>query len=185
MKAEQVEQTILEFISEDKYREALDALIDYALPTLQDTAKQTLIARNAMKRDPVDTLTLSNKLVELSILNQQIGVRVSLMGYIVRACKEWYERIREEHKVRLVQKGEPRQVVEKKDGKELMVTKYVTMAAGVADSMKVKLAHEEFQMYNECELMMDKLVYSRKATDKTIDSIRTKISFEKTDYKNA
>lgn len=179
--ADKIELAIKEAVANDEYRTALDTLIDYALPVLKETAQETLRARKAMDQDPVDTFTLSNKLVELSILNQRIGDRVSLMGYIVRGCKEYYERTREGHKVRLVQQGEPRKKAEiDKDGKEKIVTKYLTVAAGVADSMKVELAHKEFTLYNECELMMDKLVYCRKSTDKTIDSARSKLSFEKT-----
>ena len=169
----------------DQYRQALADLTSDALPVVEEISKETRRARKAMDQDPVDTLTLSNKLVELSILNQRLGERIATMGYIVRGCKEFYERVREGHKVRLVTKGEPRQTVEKKDGIEKVVTKYVTVAAGVADSMKIGLAHEEFVVYNECEKVMDQLVYARKSTDKTIDSIRSKLSYEKTNERNA
>lgn len=186
-KAEDAELAIREAIDEDDYRKALDLLIEFALPVVSDTAKHTLLARKAQRMDPVDTLTLSNELVELSILNQRVGDRVSLMGYIVRAAKEYYERVREGHKVRLTQEGIPKQVTEKINdtGGEKIVTKFTTVAAGVADSMKVDLSHDEFKIYNECELMMDKLVYTRKSTDKTMDSIRTKISYEKSNERNA
>lgn len=177
----QAEQTELE-----AYKEALAELEKDALPIVQEISKETRKARKAMDQDPVDTLTLSNKLVELSILNQRLGERVATMGYIVRGCKEFYERIREGHKVRLTQKGEPRQTTETDaKGKEKIVTKYVTMPAGVADSMKIELAHTEFEIYNECEKVMDQLVYARKSTDKTIDSIRSKLSYEKTNERNA
>lgn len=185
-RAEKIEAEIAECISRDDYAKALNILIDYALPVLNETAKETLAAREAQRQDPVDTLTLSNKIVELSILNQRISERVTLMGYINRAAKEWYERIREEHKVRLVQVGEEREIIEKnKEGAESIVRKFVTVAAGVADSMKVGLAHEEFKIQNNCEKMMDRLVYTRKATDKTIDSMRSKLSYEKVNEKNA
>lgn len=183
--AEQIDQEIRSAVAQDNYRWALDVLVDYALPVAQDMAKETMRARKAMSQDPVDTLTLSNKLVELSILNQRMGERVSLMGYIVRAADEWYHRIRENHKVRLVIKGEARQTTETDaKGKEKIVTKYVTMAGGVADSMKLELAHQEFALYNECQLVMDKLLSTRRSTEKTLDNLRTKISFEKGDQRN-
>lgn len=149
----------------DEYAEALSSLESDALPVVQGIATHTKKARKAMDQDPVDTLTLSNELVELSILVQRLGDRIARMGHIARAAKEYYERTREEHKVRLVQ--------EKK------------IAAGVADSMKIKLSHEQFRMHNDCEYLMDKLVYTSKSTDKTIDAIRSKLSYEKINERNA
>lgn len=128
-------------------------------PLLKEIQQHTLSARKAMAQDPVDTLTLSNELVELAILLQRLGDRIAECGFIVRAAKEYYERTREEHKVRLVnEEAKP---------------------AGVADSMKASLVKEEFEFYNKCEYRMDKLVYTRKSTDKTIDAIRSKLSYEK------
>jgi hypothetical protein len=147
------------------YKHSLEELEADALPVVQEIATHTKKARKAMDQDPVDTLTLSNELVELSILVQRLGDRIARMGYIARGCKEFYERIREGHKVRLV-----------RDDK---------IAAGVADSMKVDLSHEEFEMHNECEYLMDRLVYTRKSTDKTIDAIRSKLSYEKMNERNA
>lgn len=148
-----------------EYQDHLDALTADALPIVQDIATHTKRARKAMDQDPVDTLTLSNELVELSILLQRLGDRIATMGYIVRGAKEFYERTRENHKVRLV--------------------KEESVAAGVADSMKIDLSHEEFKVYNSCERMMDRLVYVRKSTDKTIDAIRSKLSYEKVNERNA
>ena len=178
-----VEQTEFEAIEI-----SLDNLEAEALPITEDVAFHTLKARKAISLDPVDTLTLSNELVELSILNQRLGDRISTMGYIVRGAKEYYERIREEHKVRLVQVGEERKV-EVDDGEttrgKKTVKKFVTVAAGVADSMKISLVKAEFDLYNRCEYLMDKLVYTRKSTDKTIDSMRSKLSYEKQNERNA
>lgn len=190
---ETTEHSIREVVVGDDFPAALELLTEYALPVVEDISIETRRARKAMDTDPVDTLTLSNKLVELSILSQRLGERVALMGYIVRASKEWYERVREAHKVRLVTEGEERwiEVEEPKGTRSTSGTttgkqkKFVTVAAGVADSMKVGLAHEEFKIYNECEMMMDKLVYARKSTDKTIDSIRSKLSYEKANERNA
>lgn len=148
----------------DDYKDALSELESDALPVVRDIAKHTKIARKAIGQDPVDTLTISNELVELSILVQRLGDRISQMGYIARGCKEYYERTREGHKIRLVAEGN---------------------AAGVADSMKIGLSHEEFEVHNQCEYMMDRLVYARKSTDKTIDAIRSKLSYEKANERNA
>lgn len=148
-----------------EYKNNLDALTSDALPIIEEIALHTKIARRAMNPDPVDTFTLSNELVELAILLQRLGDRLATMGRIVRGAKEFYARVMEGEKVRLV----------KDEG----------MAAGVADSMKVELAHEEFKMVNDCDYVMDRLVYARKSTDKTIDSIRSKLSYEKANERNA
>lgn len=174
----EAEQTELEAI-----KDSLFNLEQESDPILADIQKHTKNARSAMSRDPVDTLTLSNELVELAILLQRLGDRIAMMGYIVRGAKEYYERTREDHKVRLVQIGEEREV-EVDDGKttrgKKKVKKFITVAAGVADSMKLGLVQAEFEVYSQCEYQMDKLVYTRKAADKTIDSIRSKLSYEKT-----
>ena len=51
--------------------------------------------------------------------------------------------------------------------------------------MKISLVKAEFDLYNRCEYLMDKLVYTRKSTDKTIDSMRSKLSYEKQNERNA
>lgn len=182
----------------EKYSKQLDELQSDALPIVKDISVHTRLARRAMGGrslndeneivdEEVDTLTLSNEQVELAILLQRLGDRISDMGYIARASEELYKRIMEGHKVRLTQVGEPREVVEKdpKTKEEKKVTKYVPVAAGVADSMKIGLAHEAFELHNSCQKTMDQLVYIRKSTDKTIDTIRSKLSYEKSNDKNA
>ncbi len=160
-------------------------LSDEVNPILRDVQKHTKSARTAMAKDPVDTLTLSNELVELAILLQRLGDRIAMMGYIQRAADYYYERTREEHKVRLVQIGEEREVevldpkAETSDAPKVKSKKLVPVAAGVADSMKVSLVKEEHKLMSECKYLMDKLVYTRKSTDKTIDSIRSKLSYER------
>mgnify|MGYP000967674867 CR=1 FL=1 len=182
----------------EKYSKQLDELQTDALPIVKEISVHTRLARRAMGGrslneenevvdEEVDTLTLSNEQVELAILLQRLGDRIADMGYIARASEEFYKRVMEGHKVRLTQVGEPREVVEKDPTtkEEKKVTKYVPMAAGVADSMKIELAHEAFGLHNECQKTMDQLVYIRKSTDKTIDTIRSKLSYEKANENNA
>lgn len=71
-----------------EYRKHLDALTADATPVIQQIATHTKVARKAMDASPVDTLTLSNELVELSILVQRLGDRLARMGHIVRGAKE-------------------------------------------------------------------------------------------------
>lgn len=189
----------------NRFSKALDDLRGDALPIVKEISVHTRLARNAMggrtrnEEDeivdlPVDTLTLSNEQVELGILLQRLGDRISEMGYIARAAEELYKRVMEGHKVRLTQIGEEREVDEKipdeeikgtKTSKFRKVKKFVPVAAGVADSMKILLSHEAFELHNECQKQMDQLVYIRKSTDKTIDTIRSKLSYEKSNDKNA
>lgn len=182
----------------DKFSTQLDELRTDALPIVQEISVHTRLARRAMGGrslneeneivdEEVDTLTLSNEQVELGILLQRLGDRIADMGYIARAAEEFYKRVMEGHKVRLTQVGEKRETVEKDPTtkNEKKVTKYVPLPAGVADSMKIGLAHEAFELNNECQKQMDQLVYIRKSTDKTIDTIRSKLSYEKSNDKNA
>jgi hypothetical protein len=182
----------------ERFSKQLDDLQADALPIVEEISVHTRRARNAMGGrhlndeneivdDLVDTLTLSNEQVELGILLQRIGDRISEMGYIARGSEEFYKRVMEGHKVRLTQVGEAREVVETdpKTKEEKKVTKYVPLPAGVADSMKIGLAHEVFELHNSCQKQMDQLVYIRKSTDKTIDTIRSKLSYEKANDKNA
>lgn len=182
----------------ENYQAQLDALQTDALPIVKDISVHTRKARAAMGGrsvneeneivdQEVDTLTLSNEQVELGILLQRLGDRISEMGYIARGAEEFYKRIMEGHKVRLTQVGEAREIVEKDPTtkKEKKIIKYVPLPAGVADSMKIGLAHEVFELHNQCQKQMDQLVYIRKSTDKTIDTIRSKLSYEKSNEKNA
>lgn len=195
----------VERIEFDNYRAQLDELQSDALPIVEEISVHTRRARAAMggrttNEDneivdlDVDTLTLSNEQVELGILLQRLGDRISDMGYIARAAEEFYKRVMEGHKVRLTQIGEEREVDEKVPDEEIKGTKsprfrktkkLVTLPAGVADSMKIGLAHEAFELHNRCQKQMDQLVYIRKSTDKTIDTIRSKLSYEKSNEKNA
>ena len=182
----------------ENFSQQLEALQTDALPIVQEISVHTRLARRAMGGrslngeneivdEEVDTLTLSNEQVELGILLQRLGDRISDMGYIARAAEEFYKRVMEGHKVRLTQVGEAREVVEKDPTtkKEKKIIKYVPLPAGVADSMKISLAHEAFELHNSCQKQMDQLVYIRKSTDKTIDTIRSKLSYEKSNDKNA
>ena len=148
----------------EERRQALDKLTREALPLIKEVSVHTRKARKAMD-EPVNTLVLSNELVELAILNQRLGERVAYANYLTRDTKNFYEETREEHKTRLVNE----------DG----------VAAGVADSMKVKLSRAEFEVRNEAELLYERLQFLRKSTDKTIDAIRSKLSYEKGNERNA
>lgn len=154
--------------------ESYSTLLSDVQPILDDVVEHTKKARKAMDLDPVDANTLSNEIVELSILNQRLGDRVAKAGIIARATENHYKTVREEHKLRLVQVGE-----EDEDGN------LTRMAAGVADSAKMKLSQDEFDLANAAEGLFDQLQYMRRSSDKTIDAIRSKLSFEKIDYKNS
>lgn len=155
-------------IKSNDYQELEDAYLELmtdAQDVLDDVVIHTKGARQAMDLDPVDAQALSNEIVELAILNQRLGDRVAKAGVISRACENHYKIVREEHKLRLVKSNE--------------------MAAGVADSAKMKLAEKEFDLSNAAEGLFDQLQYMRRSSDKTIDAIRSKLSFEKIDLKNS
>lgn len=152
-----------------------------ATEVLDEVKVHTINARQAMDLDPVDANTLANEIVELAILNQRLGDRVADAGIISRAADNHYKTVREEHKLRLVQVGEFKTFIE--DGKS--VERYVKLAAGVADSAKMKLAIDEFDLYNAAQGLYDQLQYMRKSSDKTIDAIRSKLSFTKIDLANS
>lgn len=170
----------------EEIQEAYLHLIGDATELLNEVKLHTIKARKAMDVDPVDANTLSNEIVELSILNQRLGGRVSDAGQVARAAENHYKTTREEHKVRLVRVGEEQEVEEVTGTKsKKKVKKMVRLAAGVADSAKMKLSQNEFDLYNQSQALYEQLQYMRKSSDKTIDAIRSKLSFEKTDYKNA
>lgn len=167
---------------------AYSNLLTTATNLLDEVRVHTMKARKAMDTDPVDGVALSNEQVELAILNQRLGDRVSEAGSIARACENHYKTVREEHKLRLVQVGEE-QSVEVDDGKttkgKKTVKKMVRLAAGVADSAKYKLASDEYDLWNVAQALYEQLQYMRKSSDKTIDTIRSKLSYEKADLKNS
>jgi len=178
-------------IKSDEYQALEDAymrVLGSATDLLDEVKVHTLTARRAMDQDPVDANTLANEIVELAILNQRLGDRVSEAGIISRAAENHYKTVREEHKLRLVQVGEE-QEVEVDDGEttkgKKKVKKFVKMAAGVADSAKMKLSMDEFDLYNAAQGLYDQLQYMRKSSDKTIDAIRSKLSFTKIDIANS
>lgn len=142
---------------------------------LDEVKVHTLTARKAMDQDPVDANTLANEIVELAILNQRLGDRVAESGTIMRAADNHYKTVREEHKLALVN---GMTMVDPETGETSLVK---GMAAGVADSAKMKLSQDEFDLYNAAAGMYEQLQYMRKSSDKTIDAIRSKLSFTKTD----
>ena len=177
----------------NRFKEQLEEVTDDVLPIVNDITVHTRRARGAMgglteNEDGeivdklVDTLVLSNEQVELAILLQRIGDRISTIGYITRGMEEFYKRVMEGHKVRLTRVGvEKTKQVKDPDSTTGFRTEtvYETVAAGVADSMKIELAHEAFALFNECQKRMDMLINIRKSTDKTIDTVRSKLSYEK------
>jgi len=140
-------------------------LLNDATPILDEVKSHTMQARAAMDLDPVDVNTLANEIVDLAILNQRLGDRVARAGELARASENLYKTVREEHKLKLVREDK--------------------VAAGVADSAKMKLSQDEFDLYNASVGIYELLQYQRRACDKTVDAIRSKLSFEKSDYKNA
>lgn len=142
------------------------------MPVIEGISTETRIARKAMGMDPVDTLTLSNKQVDLAILNARLGERVAKANAIEREAKNIFETTRERHKVRLVQ------------GYDLDGVKTKPVAAGVADSMKLDLVEAEFDLWNRAKFRAEQLKLLRESTSDTIGTIRTKISFEKADLYN-
>lgn len=153
------------------------SLLEDAVTVIDDVKKHTIAVRKAMNTDPVDRNALSNEMVELAIINQRLGDRAADAGSISRAAENHYKTTRENHKVRLVQEGEEQMV----DGKKKMVK----MAAGVADSAKMKLSQAEFDLANAALGLYEQLQFMRKTTDKTIDSVRSKLSYEKDNFKNS
>lgn len=178
-------------VKSSEYQAIEDAylkLLTDATDVLDEVKVHTLSARRAMDQDPVDANTLANEIVELAILNQRLGDRVADSGMVARAAENHYKTVREEHKLRLVQVGEEK-TVEEDDGEttkgKKQVKKFIKMAAGVADSAKMKLAQDEFDLWNAATGLYEQLQYMRKSSDKTIDAIRSKLSFTKIDIANS
>lgn len=125
----------------------------------------TIKGRKALKAD--DGNGMSNAYTELSIANVRLGDRLADADGIARAADNGYHAVREHYKVEQVKKKK--------------------IAAGVADSMK--MYHdgyiEAFAFYNEAQVFADRLRYLRKSTDKTIDSLRSRVSFMRDDRKNS
>lgn len=129
-----------------------------ALPILEEIKKHTLIARQAMDQSPIPLQTLANEEVELSILLQRLAERIAMAGYVLRSAENHLDYCRESYKVIFVNEGN---------------------AAGVADSMKKLEAQEEFEVANHAKYVFDNINLTRKSTEKTIDTLRSKLSFEK------
>lgn len=172
-------------IKSSEYQAIEDAymqLLTDATDVLDEVKVHTLSARKAMDQDPVDANTLANEIVELAILNQRLGDRVADAGMVSRAAENHYKTVREEHKLRLVKVGE--EVIDNVSD-DKVTKKFVKMAAGVADSAKMKLSQDEFDLWNASVGLYEQLQYMRKSSDKTIDAIRSKLSFTKIDIANS
>jgi len=153
--------------------EKLRLLEDDVMPIVKDISRHTIKARKAMEQNPVTTLVLSNAQVDLAILNQRLGERVAWAGAVEREADNLLSTVRERHKVRLTQGYD-------EDG-----VKTKPIAAGVADSMKVGLVEAEHDLWNRAKHMHERLKYLRTSTDKTIDTIRSKLTYERADLRNA
>lgn len=127
---------------------------------VEDIKTHTKTAKDALDQDPVDSFTLSQEHPTLAMLNQRLSTAVTQAGYNERAAENFYKRVMENEKVRLV----------KEDG----------LAAGVADSMKVEHAKDAFDMWNEAKYYYELGSKLRASTDRTIESLRSKVSYEKT-----
>lgn len=138
-----------------------DSMIDLeneTIPILDEIKRHTMIARKAMDQSPIPLQVLANEEVELSILLQRLAERIAKAGYIHRSAESHLDYCRETLKVIFVEGGD---------------------AAGVADSKKKTVAMEEFEITNHAKYVLDNINLTRKSTDKTIDTLRSKLSFEK------
>lgn len=138
--------------------DSLIELENQTLPILEDIKKHTLIARQAMDKNPIPLQILANEQVELSILLQRLAERIAMAGYVVRSAESHLEYCRETYKILFVNEGD---------------------SATVADSKKKLEAQEEFEIANHAKYVFDNINLTRKSTEKTIDTLRSKLSFEK------
>jgi len=126
---------------------------------IQDIKKYTMTAKAAMDSDPMQLQVLANMQVELSMLIQRMSERQAMAGYNERAAEYQLKKSQESLKIIFVEGGD---------------------AIGVADSKKVLETESEFYNHNHAKYLLDNINLTRRATDKTIDTIRSKLSYEKT-----
>lgn len=161
-----------------------------ALPLIEEIKAEVTKARKSMDSDPPELYAISNSLVDLSILNIRLIERIVRAKYLWNEAKGLYESRREGWKVKLVQgytlieeKKIPHSNIKKaKKGEKEIVTSSVAIdgvAAGVADSMKVGMVREEYEVANQAEMNYESVNLTRRAIEKAIDSIRSKLSYEK------
>lgn len=153
-------------VLEDKEFAALkDQVHDWeveSLPIIDEIKTEVTKARAAMISDPPQLYILSNSLVDLSILNIRLIDRIIDSKLNFLKAKGLYESRREEWKVKLTKGYDEEDPV----------------PAGVADSMKVGKVREEYQLMIQAETDFDMVNLTRKAIEKTLDAIRSKLSYE-------
>lgn len=166
-------------------QDAYSSLLKDSEVLLKKVKVQTMTAKKAMDKENWNGM--NNAIVEMSILNQRLGDRVSMAEFIARDAENHYKTVREGHKVRLVKEGEERIAtkVDPKTKKKKQVKELVPMAAGVADSAKMKLSEAEFNFWNETLYLAENLKYMLRSANKTIDALRSKLSFVKEDLRQA
>jgi len=118
----------------------------------------TMKAKQAMHAEQIQLRTLANMEVELSMLLQRLAERIAMAGYNERAAEYNLKTVQERLKVILVDEGK---------------------AIGVADSTKVYETKDEYEVWSHSKYLLDNINLLRKSTDKTIDTIRSKLSYEK------
>lgn len=163
----------IEDIELNELKANLDKWEGDALPLVEEIKDEVTESRRAMDTDPPELYTLSNSLVDLSILNIRLIDRIIEGKYNLNAAKYLYESRREGWKVKLV-KGYTTH--HPKDSSKDEVIEGV--AAGVADSMKVEKVAVEYELMNRAEKNYEMVNLLRRAIEKAIDSIRSKLSYE-------
>lgn len=166
---------------EDAERESLSSSImnweGDSLPLVEEIKSEVTKARAAMDAEPPQLYTLSNALVDLSILNIRLIDRIIMARYIQNSATALYEQRREGWKVKLVE-GYTKEMVDEETG-EITTVKVDGIAAGVADSKKVSMVVEERELMNQAEYNYDMVNLMRRAIEKAMDAIRSKLSYEK------
>lgn len=161
-----------------------------ALLLIQEIKEEVDNARKAMDADPPQLYILSNSLVDLSMLNIRLIDRIVNAKYFFNEAKGLYESQREGWKVKLVQGYtettytiDPDYVPPKngETASDKIVHNRVVegVAAGVADSMKVGKVREEYEVMNQAEKNYETVNLTRRAIEKAMEGIRSKLSYEK------
>lgn len=143
--------------------ERIDKWEGHAFPLITEIKIEVTKARQAMDSDPPALYELSNSLVDLSILNIRLIERIIDAKYLLNEARYLYESRREEWKVKLVQGYDDVEGI----------------AAGVADSMKVGKVKQEHETWNQAERNYEDVNLTRRAIEKSLDAIRSKLSYEK------
>lgn len=148
-----------------------------SLPLIEEMKQRVNEARVAMDAEPPQLYALSNSLVELSILNIRLIDRIIMAKYTLNSAQAIYEQRREGWKVKLAQ-GYSIESTDEETG-EITPLFIDGIAAGIADSKKVSMVVEERELMNQAEYNYDMVNLTRRAIEKAMDAIRSKLSYEK------